>query len=189
MATNTPNWDFTLPDDGGDNEVWDNMLNGNWSSMDGILSQFVQMINIQDPVGTVKMLDSNVPIPVAWAECDGYQKGSYKTIDLRNRVVVGRGHRTNRFQKSGSVYWSDDSPPTQSEGTYRGQHSHFNPNKVTANLQRNNGSIPAETFQYSDNDVPDHLHIQRVAYWGCPGRWIVKFRDITIADLRAVTIP
>jgi len=43
MATQTPNFDFDLPDIGADSDAWGDFLNGNWTDLDVLLLTFLQL--------------------------------------------------------------------------------------------------------------------------------------------------
>ncbi len=59
MATQTPNYNFDKPVEGGDNDVWGTFLNGNWDSVDTLLKSLQDQIEaLKIPVGGIYMSGS-----------------------------------------------------------------------------------------------------------------------------------
>lgn len=139
MSTTLPT-DIILPEDGGDSQIWDNKLNESLTIIDRLLRQIVALDNEQNPIGTVKTIRKDAPLPTAWEEVS----------DSEGRVLVSESANLSQGQRGGAWNWEDSTTAVAATGS----------------------AVKAVT------ETP-----RFAAY----GRWILRSRDLTLDDLKAVT--
>ncbi len=109
---------ITLPEEGGDSQVWDNKLNANWTLMDIMVRQQIALFNDQDPIGTVKQIPTSAPLPTGWEEIP----------NSSGRTLVSSEQAISDGETGGSVGWAVDFPGTEPAGGHQhssaGSHQH-----------------------------------------------------------------
>src|SRR5262245_24058003 len=58
----TPNFGFTLPDPGADDDIWGEHLNGNWSQLDGLLPNYLPIADFNTEIANYLPLAGGVPM-------------------------------------------------------------------------------------------------------------------------------
>lgn len=142
--TLTTTHEFELPTEGGNLRTWGQILNDNWSKLDGILLSQAQIIDLIYPIGSVMVRndtqDPNTFLPgTTWV----------KTSEGRAIVGVGNADGVNR-----SLYDTYGANNKSLQASELPSHSHNSGNLVTSN----NGGHSHNSGNLSTNSVGNHNH-------------------------------
>lgn len=138
MPTSTPNYDFQLPTEGADTDLWGGFLNGNWSSLDTLLK------SLQDEVNTLR---AQTIIPVGGLYFSSSDTNPAATLGYGTWAAFAEGRAIVGVGTAGGGEFIFG--PEQEEGKYTVP--------LTAdNLPGHAHNTPAQSIQ--SNNAGNHSH-------------------------------
>lgn len=143
MVTNTPIYNFNLPTEGSDDDVWGGFLNDNWESVETVIKALADRVQI---------IEDQYKIPVG---------GLYlSTSDTDPKTTLGYGQWAAHAQGRAIVGVGTADNKSWTAGQTRG----------TAEVSLSNSELPSHTHTFSasftTDEKGDHQHELRESYTG-----------------------
>ena len=110
----TPNYNFTLPTIGGDQDSWGNALNANWTALDGLLHSFVVSSGFLPTTGGIITGNLTVQGPAQFSSSLGVAGILSLAFPTVNDFYIQRtgGFRVFHWSASDQVVWAESGAVT-----------------------------------------------------------------------------
>jgi microcystin-dependent protein len=139
MPTPTDNYAFDLPVDGGDDNVWGDLINGNWTALDTLL---------QDVEDRLAEVEAKYRIPV-----DGL---FFSAVAINPATLLGYGTWTAYAAGRAIVGVGNNGESTWAGGDQRGSETHT---LTEAQMPEHNHSVDPPSTSTSSNGAHTHGNV------------------------------